>query len=236
MKLQKQDQKDKVRSMFDSIAGSYDFLNHFLSFGIDRSWRRRAIKIIGATHKNPVLLDVATGTGDLAIEAMKLDPVHITGIDISEKMLEIGRLKIAKKGLSGKINLIPGDSENIPAGDNCYDVVMSGFGVRNFHDLLAGLTDMKRVLKKGGLVMVLEFSRPGSFPFSFLYRFYFLKILPLTGRLFSKSRSAYRYLPESVMQFPDNEHFMRIMGKAGYINIRQTRLTGGVVSIYTGLK
>lgn len=235
MEYNREDKTHSVGSMFDSIAFRYDFLNHFMSFGIDRLWRRKAISIISVTHANPEILDVATGTGDLAIAAMKLDPVHVTGIDISAKMLEIGKKKIIKKGLSGKIELIQADSEKIPFGENSFDVAMVAFGVRNFNDPLKGLSEMKRVLRKGGLVLVLEFSKPLNPPFRQIYNFYFLNILPVIGRIFSKNRNAYRYLPDSVMKFPDNEKFVELMKKAGFETVRQKKLTGGVASIYTGL-
>jgi demethylmenaquinone methyltransferase / 2-methoxy-6-polyprenyl-1,4-benzoquinol methylase len=226
----------EVASMFDSIAHRYDFLNHFLSFGIDRIWRRKAIKIISETHKNPRILDVATGTADLSIAAIKLNPVYIKGIDISLNMIEIGREKIQNKGLSETIELIQCDSEKMPFDDNSFDVAMVAFGVRNFTDPLKGLSEMKRVLKEGGLVMVLEFSKPAGFPFKQLYYFYFLNILPLIGRLFSKNIRAYSYLPESVLQFPDNEQFMEIMSRAGFTSLKQKKLTAGVASIYSGVK
>jgi demethylmenaquinone methyltransferase/2-methoxy-6-polyprenyl-1,4-benzoquinol methylase len=230
------DKKANVGSMFDSIAFRYDFLNHFMSFGIDRLWRKKAIRIISRTHKNPDILDVATGTGDLAIAAMKLDPVHVTGIDISEKMLEIGIEKIMKKGLPDRIELMRGDSEKILFPDERFDVAMVAFGVRNFPDPLKGLSEMSRVIRHGGLIMVLEFSKPALFPFRQIYNFYFLNILPLIGRVFSKNRKAYSYLPESVMQFPDNEQFIDLMIKAGFSGVKQKKLTLGVASIYTGLK
>ena len=230
------DKKAVVRAMFDSIAWRYDFLNHFLSFGIDRSWRKKAIKIISESVTNPKILDVATGTGDLAIAAMKLNPAKITGIDISQNMLEIGREKIREKGFAEKIELISGDSENIAFPDNSFDVAMVAFGVRNFSDPQKGLSEMNRVLFPGGMIMVLEFSKPTSFPFRQIYNFYFLNILPMFGRLFSKDREAYRYLPDTVMNFPDNEKFIRLMSGAGFTGIRQNKLTFGVASIYTGIK
>jgi demethylmenaquinone methyltransferase/2-methoxy-6-polyprenyl-1,4-benzoquinol methylase len=225
-----------VESMFDAIAWRYDFLNHFLSFNFDRIWRRRAIKIISKSFISPSILDVATGTGDLAIEAMKLKPLWITGIDISNKMLEIGRRKIGKMGLEGKIDLINADSENIPFNDDFFDVAMVAFGVRNFSDPIKGLTEMKRVIRTGGMIMVLEFSKPKSFPFKPLYNFYFKNILPVFGRLFSKDKSAYSYLPDSVMRFPDNEDFLKLLVQAGFSDPKQVKLTGGVASIYTGFK
>jgi demethylmenaquinone methyltransferase / 2-methoxy-6-polyprenyl-1,4-benzoquinol methylase len=230
------EKKDAVESMFDTIAWRYDFLNHFLSLGIDRLWRRRAIRIIGKTIRPENILDVATGTGDLAIAALKLNPVKITGIDISEKMLAIGREKISRKGFAGKIELLSGDSENIQFADNSFEVGMVAFGVRNFSDPLKGLNEMRRVISKGGTIMVLEFSRPVAFPFRQVYNFYFLNILPFFGRMFSKDKNAYRYLPESVMRFPDNEAFLDLLEKAGFEGVKQKKLTGGVASIYTGIK
>ncbi|HKK42160.1 MAG TPA: bifunctional demethylmenaquinone methyltransferase/2-methoxy-6-polyprenyl-1,4-benzoquinol methylase UbiE [Bacteroidales bacterium] len=233
---QKFDKKATVESMFDSIAWRYDFLNHFLSFSIDRRWRRKAVKMIGARYKNPRILDVATGTADLAIAAMRISPEKITGIDISANMLEIGKEKICKKGLSENIELVQADSENIPFEDNMFDVAMVAFGVRNFADPLKGLQEMQRVLRPGGMLLVLEFSKPSGFPFRHLYNFYFLHILPFFGKLFSKDNSAYRYLPDSVMQFPENRVFLGMMSEAGYGDTRQVRLTGGIASIYTGIK
>ncbi len=232
----KEDKKAAVESMFDSIAWRYDFLNHFLSFGIDLLWRRRAIKVISEFCKNPHILDVATGTGDLAIAAMKLNPSKITGIDISQKMLEIGKEKIDRKGFSGKIELMTGDSEKIPFGDSVFDVAMVAFGVRNFSDPLKGLSEMKRVIRNGGMIMVLEFSKPSGFPFRPVYNFYFRNILPFFGKLFSKDKAAYSYLPDSVMKFPDNDEFLKLLALAGFSEIRQIKLTGGVASIYTGIK
>lgn len=232
----KEDKKASVESMFDSIAWRYDFLNHFLSFNFDRIWRRRAIKIISRSFISPSILDVATGTGDLAIAAMKLKPSRISGIDISNKMLEIGREKIAGKGLGGKIDLISGDSENIPFNDDFFDVAMVAFGVRNFSDPLKGLKEMNRVIRTGGMIMVLEFSKPKRFPFKPLYNFYFKNILPVFGRLFSKDKTAYSYLPDSVMRFPDNEEFLKLLVQAGFSDQKQVKLTGGIASIYTGFK
>ena len=225
-----------VESMFDSIAWRYDFLNHFLSLNIDRLWRRRAIKIISKSYKSPDILDVATGTGDLAIAAMKLNPAKITGIDISGKMLEIGKEKVEKRGFAGRIDLLLGDSEKIPFGDNIFDVAMVAFGVRNFSDPLKGLSEMNRVIRKGGMIMVLEFSKPTGFLIKPLYNFYFRNILPFFGRLFSKDKAAYSYLPDSVMKFPDNEEFLKLLVKAGWSETHQIKLTGGVASIYTGIK
>ena len=167
---------------------------------------------------------------------MKLNPSKVTGIDISKKMLEFGKKKIERKGLTGTIELIEGDSENIPYGDNCFDVVMVAFGVRNFADPLKGLSEMKRVVRKSGMIMVLEFSKPSGSVFRAVYNFYFRNILPFFGKLFSRDKSAYRYLPDSVMKFPDNEEFLGLLTEAGFSGTRQIKLTGGVASIYTGIK
>lgn len=231
-----EEKKATVSSMFDSIAHSYDFLNHFLSFGIDRIWRKKAVRIISQTYINPRILDVAAGTADLSIAAISIDPESITGIDISPKMLEIGREKIRRKGFSDRIELILGDSEKIPFNDSSFDVAMVAFGVRNFSDPLKGLSEMRRVVRHEGTVLVLEFSKPVRFPFKQFYHFYFLNILPLIGSLFSKNSRAYKYLPESVMQFPDNEKFIELMQSAGLTGMKQYKLTGGIASIYTGLK
>jgi demethylmenaquinone methyltransferase/2-methoxy-6-polyprenyl-1,4-benzoquinol methylase len=167
---------------------------------------------------------------------MKLNPVKINGIDLSSAMLDIGRQKVERKGLSGKIELLKADSENIPFGDNHFDVAMAAFGVRNFADPLKGLTEMCRVIRTGGMIMVLEFSRPVSFPFRTIYNFYFKNILPFFGRLFSKDKSAYTYLPESVSRFPDNEKFLEMLNVAGFSETNQVKLSGGIASIYTGIK
>jgi demethylmenaquinone methyltransferase / 2-methoxy-6-polyprenyl-1,4-benzoquinol methylase len=228
--------KVMVESMFDSIAWRYDFLNHFLSFGIDRLWRSKAIRIIGRNFRQPVILDVATGTADLAIKAMKIRPEKIVGIDISRNMLEIGKDKIHKKGLSEKIELIQADSENIPFQEGEFDVAMVAFGVRNFADPLRGLNEMRRVLRKDGMILVLEFSKPKGFPFRTIYNFYFKNILPTVGKLFSKDKTAYSYLPDSVYRFPDNELFLNLLGEAGFTETSQVKLSGGIASIYTGFK
>jgi demethylmenaquinone methyltransferase / 2-methoxy-6-polyprenyl-1,4-benzoquinol methylase len=234
--IPKEDKRALVESMFNSIAWRYDFLNHFLSFGVDRLWRRRAINIIAKSYKSPYILDVATGTGDLALAAMRLKPEKITAIDISEKMLDIGKKKIEMRGLSGKIDLLLADSEKIPFGDSVFDVAMVAFGVRNFADPLKGLSEMNRVVRSGGLIVVLEFSKPSRFPFRNIYNFYFRNILPFFGKMFSKDKNAYTYLPESVMKFPDNEEFLKLLNMAHFSTTRQVKLTGGIASIYTGIK
>lgn len=228
--------KAEIGPMFDSIAWRYDFLNHLLSFGIDRRWRRKTIGKISGEYKNPKIIDVATGTGDLAIEAVKTGPVKITGIDISEKMLELGQLKVKDRGLEKIIELIKCESENICFEDNTFDVAMAAFGVRNFSDPVRGLSEMRRVIRRDGMVVILEFSKPAGFIFKHVYNFYFGNLLPFLGSLFSKHKKAYKYLNESVMDFADNEKFIQMMKKAGLSDIRQDRITGGIATIYTGVK
>ncbi|MDZ7738392.1 MAG: bifunctional demethylmenaquinone methyltransferase/2-methoxy-6-polyprenyl-1,4-benzoquinol methylase UbiE [Bacteroidales bacterium] len=226
--------KEEVRNMFDSIAWRYDFLNHFLSFGIDRIWRRKAVKEISERIKPERILDIATGTCDLAIESLRLNPVSLTAIDMSQRMLEEARKKLYRKKLSEKIELMIGDSEDLPFADGSFDAVMVSFGVRNFENPDKGLSEMWRVLRKGGVVMILEFSRPKKFPFRHIYGLYFRRILPFFGSLFSKDKAAYRYLPDSVSSFPEGDDFLKLMEDAGFAELKQRRLTGGVVTIYTG--
>lgn len=232
----KLDLGNDIASMFNMIAFRYDFLNHFFSFGIDRCWRKKSIKIISGIYNDPMILDVASGTGDLAIAAMKLGPSHITGIDISEKMLDIGKQKIKKRRLDSKIDMKYGDSCKIEFPSESFDIVMSAFGVRNFPDPVTGLREMVRVARCGGLIMILEFSKPSAFPLKQLYMFYFFTILPVVGRIVSGAKGAYRYLPESVMRFPDNELFVGIMKRCGLTSVKQFRMTGGIATIYTGKK
>lgn len=227
--------KEQVAEMFDNIAPRYDFLNHFLSFGIDKVWRRRAIRLL-IKHSPSDILDVATGTGDFAIESLKTGAQKITGVDISEEMLAVGRAKIEKLGLGHRIILQKGDSEKLDFLDNSFDAVTVAFGVRNFENLSKGIDELFRVLKPGGIVCVLEFSKPMHFPVKQLYSFYSFYILPGIGRLFSKDKSAYRYLPESVERFPDGEEFLKVLKKSGFNQTMQYRQTFGVATIYTGLK
>jgi demethylmenaquinone methyltransferase/2-methoxy-6-polyprenyl-1,4-benzoquinol methylase len=234
-KEQKAGKKQQVESMFDSISPKYDFLNHFLSVGIDIIWRKKAVKILKAENPKKVL-DIATGTGDFAIEALKSGADNIIGVDISEGMLKVGREKIEKLGLSSKIELQKGDSENLSFEKESFDAVIAAFGVRNFENLEKGLSEMRRVLKPHGIVIILEFSKPRKFPFKQLYNFYFKNILPLVGRMISKDRAAYTYLPESVGQFPDGPEFLKIMTKTGFNSVECKLLTFGVSSIYIGKK
>jgi demethylmenaquinone methyltransferase/2-methoxy-6-polyprenyl-1,4-benzoquinol methylase len=227
---------EQVEAMFNSISKHYDRLNHLLSFGTDRRWRDRAIRLIGSHIKTSKILDVATGTGDLAVATMKLNPEKVTGIDISDRMLEEGKRKITRLGLQGKIELVKGNAENITFPDETFDAVMSAFGVRNFENTRRGLCEMRRVLRPGGMVMILEFSKPSWFPMKQVYGLYFRRILPMVGRKVSGDLSAYTYLPESVMSFPDNEDFLKLLTEAGFSGIRQKKLTGGIASIYYGFR
>ena len=226
---------EQVARMFNSISKRYDLLNHLLSLGIDIYWRKQAIKLL-KPEKPQYILDVATGTGDFAIEALALKPEKVIGVDISEGMLEVGREKVKRRGLGNKIEMKQGDSERLPFEDNIFDAIIVAFGVRNFEHLEQGLADMQRVLKPGGTTVVLEFSKPQSFPFKQLYNFYFNNILPLVGRVISNDPSAYTYLPESVQAFPDGEAFLQVMRRAGYTHTQCKTLTFGISSIYWGKK
>src|SRR6478735_1190646 len=230
-----ENKKTQVAQMFNSIAGKYDFLNHFLSAGVDIYWRKKAIGLLKKSAPKQIL-DIATGTGDFAIEALNVNPDKITGIDISEGMLAVGREKLIKKGLSGKIELLSGDSENLQFEANKFDAVTAAFGVRNFENLEKGLSEMNRVLKPGGRVVILEFSKPTAFPMKQAYNFYFKNILPVFGKMISKDQAAYTYLPESVQAFPDGKAFLNILEKVGFKNTQWQSLTFGICSIYTGIK
>ena len=227
--------KEQVAKMFDNISHKYDFLNHFLSLGIDIYWRKKAIKLLSSS-KPKYILDIATGTGDFAIEALKLAPDKVIGVDISAGMLKYGNEKIVKLGLEHKIELILGDSEKLPFDDNTFDAITVSFGVRNFENLEKGLIDMFRVLKPGGKALVLEFSKPRSFPMKQLYNFYFKNILPVLGKMFSKDNTAYTYLPESVNAFPDGEDFLKVFENSGFKKTKCIPLTFGISSIYIGEK
>jgi demethylmenaquinone methyltransferase / 2-methoxy-6-polyprenyl-1,4-benzoquinol methylase len=227
--------KEQVARMFDNISGRYDFLNHFLSLGIDKGWRKKAISMM-APLKPKQILDVATGTADFALQSLSLKPQKVVGVDISEGMLSVGRKKIKERRLDDLVELRSGDSEDLPFAENKFDAVTVGFGVRNFEDLKQGLEEIHRVLRPGGMVVILEFSRPRSFPFKQLYRFYFNFILPKIGRMVSKDKAAYTYLPKSVEAFPDGEDFLHILQQVGFKETRCRALTFGISSIYTGTK
>ena len=227
--------KGQVEEMFDHISPKYDLLNHLLSVNIDKLWRREAIKMLKPLGPRTIL-DVATGTADFAIAAAKLNPQKITGIDLSEGMLKVGRQKVQRKGLAHMIELVKADSEALPFDDHSFDASIVGFGVRNFENLKQGLTEIHRVLIPGGEFIVLEFSRPKNIIFSSLYFFYFMKVLPWLGRRISKNSRAYTYLPESVQQFPDGEDFVDILVKTGFKNCTFKSLTGGIATIYKAQK
>lgn len=227
--------KVQVEEMFDNISPKYDLLNHILSANIDKIWRKRVIRMLAKHHPSEIL-DIATGTADFAIAATKISNSKITGIDISEGMLEIGQKKISRLKLEKKIELIKADSENLPFSDNQFDAAIAGFGVRNFESLKAGLKEVLRVIKPGGVFFILEFSKPVKTPFKQLYQFYFLKILPFVGGLISKNKNAYTYLPESVNEFPDGHDFLTILADVGFVENRFYTQTFGIATIYKAIK
>ncbi len=226
--------KKQVTQMFDNIAESYDFLNHSLSLGMDNLWRKIAIKKLSNNPEN--ILDIATGTADFAVSATKYTKASVTGIDISQGMLDVGIEKIKKKGLSDRIKLQLADSENLPFNDKSYDAVTAGFGVRNFEDLNKGLSEMNRVLKEGGIVAILEPSTPKKFPLKQCYNMYFHHVLPFIGGIISKDKNAYTYLPDSVAAFPSGNDFLSELSKAGFKECKHIPLTFGIVSLYIAIK
>ncbi|MGZ3920922.1 MAG: bifunctional demethylmenaquinone methyltransferase/2-methoxy-6-polyprenyl-1,4-benzoquinol methylase UbiE [Bacteroidia bacterium] len=227
--------KEQVAQMFDNISGRYDFLNSLLSFGTHKGWRKKCVKLLRA--KNPKnILDVATGTADFAIECAKLNPDKITGIDISEGMMQVGREKIQKLGLGKLITLEAGNAETISYPDNSFDAIVVGFGVRNFQNLEKGLTNLNRILKPGGQIVILEFSYPTNPVIKAGYNFYFSYLTPLIGKIFSKDPRAYSYLMESVKAFPNNQDFVAIMNGSGFKNSGFKGLSMGVAAIYHGYK
>ena len=230
--------KQQVSKMFDNIARHYDFLNHFLSLGIDKIWRRKMIAELVEVQPK-LVLDVATGTGDVAINTikqLKIKDLHIVGLDISPEMLNIGKKKIATEGMSNQVEMLVGDSENLPFESNKFDAITVAYGVRNFENLEQGLSEMQRVLKPNGKLVVLEFSKPSMFPFRQLFNFYFKNILPLIGKITSKDSRAYSYLYESVQSFPDGADFLKVLIKTGFKKTQCTSLTLGICTIYTAFK
>ena len=227
--------KEKVQEMFNGIAPKYDLLNHLLSMGIDKSWRRKAMRELEGGRRGTVL-DIACGTGDFSIEALRHGVERVVGADISENMLAVAREKARDKGLEDRLDFRYGDSENLDFEDGTFDAVTVAFGVRNFEHLERGLAEMCRVLRPGGKVVILEFSTPERFPMKQLYRFYFKQILPRVGGFVSGDRKAYEYLPASVFAFPQGDRFLQIMRSCGYRNVAQRRLTFGIASLYTGEK
>lgn len=227
--------KEQVAQMFDNISGNYDNLNRVISFGIDTKWRKKVLKIV-SDSKPKTILDIATGTGDLAILMTKTNAEKIIGLDISAGMLEVGKKKVDKKKLSNVIDLVLGDSENIPFEDNYFDAITVGFGVRNFEHLEKGFTEILRVLKPNGVFVILETSVPDKTPYKQGYKFYSKNILPLIGKLFSKDNSAYGYLSESAAAFPYGEALNNILRKTGFIDVVAMPQTFGVATIYSASK
>ena len=227
--------KEQVAQMFDNISGNYDGLNRVISFGIDVKWRKKVLKLVAATHPKKIL-DIATGTGDLAILMTSTNAEKIIGLDISSGMLEVGRKKVAEKNLTAKIDLVLGDSEKMPFEDHSFDAITVAFGVRNFENLEKGLSEILRVLKPGGIFVILETSNPVKFPFKQGYTFYTKYILPLIGKAFSKDNDAYGYLSESAAVFPFGEALNNILRKIGFINVAAMPQTFGVATIYSASK
>ena len=227
--------KQQIEQMFDNISPKYDFLNRSLSLGIDVWWRKKMMRELKGHALNQVL-DIATGTADVALATSKLKPNSIIGVDISEGMLAVGRIKVEKKGLSSLIKLQKADSENLPFSENQFDAITVAFGVRNFEHLSKGLDEMCRVLKPGGKLVILEFSRPRIFPVKQLYDFYFRYFCPWWGKVVSKDNSAYKYLYDSVSAFPEGEQFLSITNQSGFKQLKAQRLTFGIVSLYTATK
>lgn len=232
---QESSKKEEVAEMFNNISKRYDFLNHFLSLGIDKIWRRKAVNELKEVQPKSIL-DIATGTGDFAVASLRLKPKRIVGIDISSGMLEVGKEKMKRKKYDDRITLQLGDSENLSFEDNSFDGITVGFGVRNFEDLEKGLGEMLRVLDSDGKAVILEFSKPKSFPVKQLFGFYSKYFIPFWGKLISKDRRAYEYLPESVEAFPEGQNFLDIMNKVGYQDVKKRPVSGGIATIYTGRK
>ncbi len=227
--------KEQVATMFDNVSGTYDRLNRIMTFGIDVKWRKKVVQLVSAYNPESIL-DIATGTGDFAIMLAQLKPKKIVGLDISAGMLNVGIDKVKAKKLDHLIEMIVGDSENLPFEDNSFDAITVGFGVRNFENLDKGLQEIYRVLKPGGIFAVLETSQPEKFPFKQGYKFYCKYVIPTVGRLGSKDKNAYRYLPESAAVFPYGKPFNNILEKNGFNNAKNIPLTFGAASIYTATK
>ena len=227
--------KQQIAKMFDAISNEYDGLNRVISFGIDIKWRNKVVQIVADTQPKNIL-DIATGTGDLAINLTRTNASQIIGLDISEGMLDVGRQKILKKELHETIDMVVGDSENLPFDNNAFDAITVAFGVRNFENLEIGLAEILRVLKPGGIVVVLETSVPTKFPFKQGYYLHTRVVLPLIGKLFSNDKSAYSYLSESASKFPYGTAFNNILTKTGFINTKALPQTFGVATIYTATK
>jgi len=227
--------KEQVAQMFDNVSNNYDFLNRIMTFGIDIKWRKKVVALVGKNNPKTIL-DIATGTGDFAIMLAKLNPTKITGLDLSKGMLDIGIKKVKNNNLEGLIDMVLGDSEKLPFEDNSFDAITVGFGVRNFENLDKGLQEILRVLKPKGIFVVLETSQPEKFPIKQIFNFYSKYIIPTIGKLFSKDKRAYTYLPQSAAIFPYGKKFNNILEKNGFNNATNKPLTFGVASIYTATK
>lgn len=227
--------KEEVAEMFNNISGRYDFLNHLLSLGIDKLWRKRAVKELKEINPKRIL-DIATGTGDFALSTLRLKPEEVVGVDISQGMLDVGKAKMKKKGVADIVKMELGDSENLRFESDTFDGITVGFGVRNFENLEKGLADMLRVLRPGGKAIILEFSKPKKFPVKQTFGFYSKRIIPLLGSSISKDKRAYAYLPESVAAFPEGDDFLAILKKLGYTQVKGIPVSGGIATIYTGIK
>ncbi len=234
-KDQESSRKEQVTRMFDNISGNYDFMNRLMTFGIDVKWRKKVVKMVAETKPRKIL-DIATGTGDFAIMLAEIKPDKIVGLDISQGMLEVGKKKVAEKDLDHLIEMVLGDSENLPFEDDSFDAVTVGFGVRNFENLDKGLQEINRVLRPGGIFVVLETSQPEKFPFKQGYKFYSKYIIPFLGRLFSKDKNAYEYLPESAESFPYGQAFNNILKKNQFKSVQNYPLMFGAASIYKAFK
>jgi demethylmenaquinone methyltransferase/2-methoxy-6-polyprenyl-1,4-benzoquinol methylase len=234
-KESKAEKKEQVAEMFNNISPKYDLLNRVLSVGIDIIWRKKSVRIL-KKYNPKTILDVATGTGDFAVEISKIKPEKIVGVDISQGMLDVGIKKIAKKQLDNLISLEVGDAENMKFDDASFDAITVAFGVRNFQNLEKGLQEFHRVLNNKGVAIILEFSQPEKFPVKQFYNFYFTRILPFFGKLISKDSSAYTYLPESVNNFPYGEKFLNILKSCGFSNVKEKRLSFGIATIYVAEK
>lgn len=227
--------KEEVAEMFNNISKKYDFLNHFLSLGIDKIWRKKAVKSLSEVNPKKIL-DIATGTGDFAIATLKINPTEVIGVDISQGMIDVGIEKIKKLKHDNVIQLRLGDSENLPFEDNYFDGLTVAFGVRNFENLEKGLSEMLRVIRSGGKIVILEFSKPKKFPVKQGYAIISKYIIPFFGKLISKDDKAYAYLPESIAAFPEGENFTAILEKLGYKNVTAQIVSGGIATIYSGKK
>ena len=227
--------KEQVTQMFDTISKEYDGLNRVISFGIDIKWRKKVVSLVQET-KPETILDIATGTGDLAIALAQTSAKKIIGLDISQGMMDVGIKKVKDKNLEDKIEFVLGDSENLPFETDTFDAITVAFGVRNFENLEKGLSEIKRVLKPKGIFVILETSVPTKVPFKQGYNFYSKNILPLIGKLFSKDKNAYGYLSESASVFPYGEELNNILREIGFINVRHLPQTFGVATIYSASK